>query len=295
MSAPRRIVIDCDPGIDDAAAILLALADPSIEIAAITCVDGNSAVDTTVANARRILDLANRPDIPVYRGADRPLLQSAPERGDYYGRDGLGDIGLPEPSRGPDGGRAAEVMIDTVMAQPPDSVTLVAIGPLTNVALAMRLEPRFAGRLAGIVVMGGDVAPGAAAEFNVGTDAAAAAIVFSSEARITLTPYTITKPLHASTQALESLAVSTSLPAKAVAAMQQTRDPAGSALHDAYAIATLLKPALFHFDTGTVSVDWRGDGVTTFTPGAGGSHRVVSGVDSIGFDRFLVASLIGLD
>ncbi len=298
MSAAWRIVIDCDPGIDDAAALLLAIADPDTEIAAVTCVHGNKPVDVTTANARRILDLANRQDISVHRGAERPLLIPAKPDDHYYGRDGLGDIGLPPPSRQPDARHAVDVLVETVMTKPSGSVWVCALGPLTNVALAMRMESRFAGRLAGLVVMGGDLSPGASAEFNIGTDPAAANIVFGSEARLTLVPYNVTRAVHATPETLAALAASESKAANAVAAMQQTRDPAGSALHDAFALATLFAPDLFEFAEGTVTVEWRDaarEGETAFAPSAGARHRVVTGLDATAFERLLISSLAKLD
>jgi inosine-uridine nucleoside N-ribohydrolase len=298
MSTARRIVIDCDPGIDDAAALLLAIADPDTGIAAITCVHGNKPVDVTTANARRILDLAGRHDIPVHRGAERPLLLPAKPDDDYYGHDGLGDIGLPPPSRQPDAHHAVDLLVETVMTEPPGTIWVCAIGPLTNVALAMRLENRFAGRLAGLIVMGGDVAPGAPAEFNIGTDPAAVDVVFRSEAPLTLVPYNVTRAVHATAETLSTLAASGSKAANAVAGMQQTRDPAGSALHDALALATLFAPDLFEYADGTVTVEWRDaahEGETVFTPSAGGRHRVVTGLDATAFERLLIKSLAKLD
>ncbi|MFC3134347.1 nucleoside hydrolase, partial [Microbaculum marinum] len=285
------------PGTADPPAILMALADPRLDVLALTCVHGNKPLDVTTANALRILDLAGRPDVPVYAGADRPLLIPAAADGDYYGSDGLGDTGLPQPTRGPAAAHAVDALLETVATAPPASIWLCAIGPLTNVALAMRMDPGFASRLGGLVVMGGNVAPGAPAEFNIATDPAAAEIVFSSEAALTLTPYDVTRVRHASSPTLDALAASASHPAQAVAAMQRSRSPAGSALHDAFALATLTAPDLFAFAEGSVRVDWRDpdrQGVTHFTARAGGRHRVVRDVDAAGFERLLVASLTAL-
>ena len=293
MSTGRRIVIDCDPGIDDAVALLLATAHPDLDLLAVTCVSGNKPVDITTANARRVLDLAGRSDVPVHRGADRPLLNPAKPDRDFYGRDGLGDIGLPAPSRQPDAAFAADAIVDTVMSAPAGAISLCAIGPLTNIALAMRKERRLAGNLAELVVMGGNLDPGADAEFNISTDPAAAQIVLSSEAPLTLVPYNVTREVHAGAHTLDALAASSKATASAAAAMLRFREPEGSALHDVCALAFIIAPDLLEARTGTVEVEWRAparEGMTLATD-PGDRHRIVTGADVAAFERLLISSL----
>jgi len=170
-------VIDCDPGIDDMAAILLACASPEVELLGITTVAGNVSLEHTTRNALRILALAGRQDIPVAPGAARPLVIPAPRRSQtIHGDDGLGGLVLPDSDARPDPRGAVEFLAATVRATP-EPVTLVAVGPLTNVALFYALYPDLAARLARLVVMGGSIGAGnvtPAAEFNVWHDPEAA-------------------------------------------------------------------------------------------------------------------------
>ena len=183
----KRIIIDTDPGIDDAAAILLALASPEISVEAFTTVYGNGPVEQCADNALRILHAAGRLDIPVYRGAAKPLLLSPNEgwAGLVHGADGLGNTGLALPPVSLGKRHAVLEIIDRVMSYPGE-ITIVAMGRMTNVALALSLEPRLAESVAGIIVMGGalsvpgNVSPVASA--NLYEDPEAAAVVYSSGA-----------------------------------------------------------------------------------------------------------------
>ena len=166
----QRIILDTDPGIDDALALLLAFASPEIQLEAITTVSGNVHVDLTTRNALALLELAGHPDIPVARGSDRPLVRQ-PVTADYvHGHNGLGGIELPEPNLQPVSQHALDLIIEKIMAAPQE-ITLVPIGPLTNIALALRKEPRIAQYVRAVVIMGGalrvpgNVTPGA--EFKI--------------------------------------------------------------------------------------------------------------------------------
>jgi inosine-uridine nucleoside N-ribohydrolase len=175
-----HIILDTDPGIDDALALFLALASPDIQLEAITTVSGNVHVDITTRNALALLELAGRPDIPVARGSDRPLVRQ-PVIADYvHGRNGLGEVTLPEPQRRPIARHAVDIIIEQIMAAP-GAITLVPIGPLTNIALALRREPRIAQHVREVVIMGGALrVPGnvtPCAEFNIFADPHAAHIV----------------------------------------------------------------------------------------------------------------------
>ena len=186
----KRVIIDADPGIDDAAAILFALASPELSVETLTTVFGNGPLEMCTANARRILQAAGRTDIPIYQGAGRPLIRE-PNAGwalHVHGPDGLGDAGspdLPVETTQPASQHAVLKMIEMVMASPGE-LTILALGRLTNVALAMRIEPRLARSVAGIIVMGGAVnVPGnvsPVASANLYEDPEAASIVYESGA-----------------------------------------------------------------------------------------------------------------
>lgn len=175
-----RIILDTDPGIDDAFALFLALASPEVQLEAITTVSGNVHVDKTTRNALTLLELASRTDIPVARGCAQPLVREIVNAGHVHGDNGLGGVVLPEPRIQPVPQHAVEVIIEKVMAAPGE-ITLVPIGPLTNIALALRTEPRIAHNVREVVIMGGALrVPGndtPAAEFNIFADPHAAHIV----------------------------------------------------------------------------------------------------------------------
>lgn len=187
----KRLIIDTDPGIDDALAILLALASPELSVEGLTVVSGNCTARQGVQNALGVLALAGFPDIPVHIGAEVPLVQPLLIARETHGERGLGYAKLPEPSRQPASRHAVDFLIDTVLANP-DEITIVAIGPLTNLALAIRLEPRFAAAVKELVIMGGAIKHGGnttpLAEFNVYCDPHAAHIVFHAGMPVTLVP-----------------------------------------------------------------------------------------------------------
>ncbi len=191
----KKVILDTDPGIDDALAITLLLNSPEIEVLAITTVAGNTTVDKTTRNALRVLEVLKRRDVPVARGSEKPLIRELVTGEVYHGSDGLGDTGMfPEPTQRPVDKDASELIADLVLSEPPYSVTLVAIGPLTNVAKAMLTRPEVAKRLKEVVIMGGcygltpyaygNVTP--VSEFNFYADPEAAHIVLNSSARIKL-------------------------------------------------------------------------------------------------------------
>jgi len=185
---PRRLIIDTDPGIDDAAAILMALGSPEVQVEALTTVFGNTPVQRCTINALRILEVAGRADIPVFQGSARPYDFGEPAfAASIHGKDGLGDAGLPEPSAKAQARAAVLEIVERVMASPGE-ITIAAIGRLTNVALAISVEPRVADAVQEIVVMGGAVTvPGNAslvASANLIGDPMAADIVYRSGAKI---------------------------------------------------------------------------------------------------------------
>lgn len=182
----EKIIMDMDPGLDDALALMLALRSPEIELLAVTTVAGNAALDVTTANACRVLRCMGREDVPVFRGAARPLMQRLVGATDYHGEDGLGDCGLPASSMTPQDAAAWDVMAQHAQS---GDLTVVATGPLTNVAIAFATHPELPRLLRRLVIMGGAYgltefgARGnqtASAEFNVWQDPEAAANVFGA-------------------------------------------------------------------------------------------------------------------
>jgi pyrimidine-specific ribonucleoside hydrolase len=186
--APRPVILDCDPGHDDALAILLALARPEIDLLGITTIGGNAPVTATTRNALRVLTLAGRPDIPVGAGADRPLVRPLRIAPQVHGVSGLDGADLPDPATDPEPDGAVGLMARLLRASP-DPVTLVPTGPLTNVAVLLAAHPELSDRIERICLMGGAIGEGnwtASAEFNIWVDPEAAARVFGSGLPITM-------------------------------------------------------------------------------------------------------------
>lgn len=248
MSTP--IVIDCDPGHDDAIAILLALASPEVELRGITTVAGNQTLDKTTRNALKVLELAGRTDIPVAAGADAPLQRTLRVAANVHGESGLDGPDLPEPTAKPVAGHAADVLAEWL--EP--GVVLVPTGPLTNVALLFERHPDVKERLERIVWMGGAIAEGnvtPAAEFNAFVDPEAAALVFSSGIPVTMIGLDITHQALF-TRAHADRLRGTGRAGKAVAELsdffQRFHESRygfdGSPIHDALAVAEVIDPTL---------------------------------------------------
>ncbi|MGW1539230.1 nucleoside hydrolase [Streptomyces sp. NPDC002309] len=185
---PVPVIIDCDTGVDDALALLFAVRHPAIDLRAVTCVAGNTDVDGVVRNTLTVLEQAGAGDVPVARGAARPLIEAPRPARHVHGQDGMGDLGLPAPARRPVDVDAVTLLRREILASP-RPVTLVPTAPLTNIALLLRTHPEVADRIERIVFMGGAVAVGNAtpvAEFNVWHDPEAAAILLSSGVPLTM-------------------------------------------------------------------------------------------------------------
>ncbi|MCZ2127796.1 MAG: nucleoside hydrolase [Anaerolineales bacterium] len=193
--SPKRILIDTDPGIDDALAFLLALASPEVSLEGITTVHGNVSAPQTTRNALSVLELARASQIPVYQGCDLPLVKESLLSPETHGDSGLGYANLPEPTTKAQAQHASDFLIETILSNP-NEMTLLCIGPLTNVALALRKEPRIAQNVKEVFVMGGALFhPGnttAQAEYNTYVDPHAAHIIYHSGMPITLTPLDVT-------------------------------------------------------------------------------------------------------
>ena len=257
MPRPLSLIIDTDPGQDDAVAILLALASPELEVLGITAVAGNVPLALTEVNARKICELAGRADIKIYSGADRPMQRILVTAEEVHGKTGLDGPVLPEPTMSLQKQHAVDFLVSALMARPSGTVTLCALGPLTNIALALIREPRIAPRIQQIVAMGGgyfeqgNVTP--SAEFNIYVDPHAARLVFDAGIPITLIPLDCTHQALTTRSRVEAFR---SMPNRAGPATAQMLDfferfdenkygTDGGPLHDPCVIAWLLKPELF--------------------------------------------------
>lgn len=251
---PIRILIDTDPGIDDAMAIFYALASPELEVVGLTTVFGNAHTPVCTSNALRLLEIAGRPDIPVAEGAHRPLAMNFRGPADFvHGADGQGDIDDVAPTTSAIEADAVQFIVDTVMASPGD-ITLVPIGPLTNIAQALSYEPRLAENLAGIVLMGGNAFCGGnaspAAEANIINDPDAADIVFGAHCPVVMAGLDVTERTHMSAEQLDRIALVDNpraqhlariLPYYRAFSMSESGDD-GIFCHDSTAISYLIAP-----------------------------------------------------
>ena len=251
-----KIIIDTDPGQDDAVAILLALASPELEVLGITAVAGNVPLALTARNARVVCELAGRPDMPVRAGCDRPMGRDLVTAEHVHGKTGLDGADLPDPRAPLAEGHAVDWLIEALRAEPPGSVTLCPLGPLTNIGTALRRAPDIAGRIARIVLMGGayfqvgNITP--AAEFNIYVDPEAAEIVFRSGVPLTVVPLDCTHRAL-TTRARNDAFRAAGRVGPAVAGWtgfferfdMEKYGSAGAPLHDPLVIAWLLRPDLF--------------------------------------------------
>ncbi len=254
----RSIIIDTDPGIDDTMAILFALRSPEVRVIGLTTVFGNHYVGVTTRNARRVLEMVGHGDIPVARGAETPLLR--PYKGPpvhVHGQDGLGDGGVSgEPAFPPIPLPAAQFIVEQVMTHPGE-ITLVAIGPLTNIALALKLEPRIADAAHEIIVMGGTVlAPGnvsPVAEANVRNDPEAAALVFSAPWHLVMVGLDVTTATVMDAEYLAELETANNLYTDLISHIaphylkyhEEHYGVSGLHTHDPSAVAYAVDPTLF--------------------------------------------------
>ena len=253
----RALIIDCDPGVDDGVALLLALGSPKLDVLAITTVAGNVEAGLTARNARIIRQIAGREDVPVHAGAQAPLVRAPIAAAHFHGVSGLGDLAVFEPAAPLASGHAVQAIIETVMARPPQSVDLAVTGPMTNLALALRLEPALGARLGTVAIMGGARSEGgnitASAEYNIYADPHAAQIVFDSGATVVAFGLDVTHQVRTNPDRLAAIAsIDNARSAAAVELLtfSQTveRDLAnrvGAPMHDSSPVAWLIDPGLF--------------------------------------------------
>lgn len=262
----RKVILDCDPGHDDAMAILLAA--KHLDVLGITTVAGNQTLDKVTINALKVVELAGLTHIPVAKGMDRPLVRPPRHAPEIHGETGLDGPHLPEPTTPLDPRHAVDFLIDTAMSN--DGITLVPTGPLTNVATALRREPRIAKRLQEISLMGGSLTYGNStpvAEFNIYTDPEAAHIVFSSGVPVKMCGLNITRQVGATEVERERIRSLGTAVAKVVAewldffsgTLKQVFGLTGGSLHDPCAVAALIDPTLIEFGPMHVAIELKGE------------------------------------
>ena len=311
---PRRIIIDTDPGIDDAVAILLALATPEeLEVLGIVAVAGNLPLVQTERNARRVCELAGRAAVPVYAGCERPILRPLATAEHIHRETARRRLLLPEPTIALQAQHGVDFFVETLRAAEAGTITVCALGPLTNIAMALVKAPEITGRIGELVVMGGacfklgNVTP--TAEFNIHVDPHAAAAVFESGITITMLPLDVTHQLLTTGPRRDALRALGNRCGQAVAALlasfeRNRRAKFGTratALHDPSVIAYLLSPTLFQgrevnvavetqssLTMGMTVVDWWG--VTGRKPNV----RMMNTVDADGFFDLLTEKLARL-
>lgn len=273
----QKIIIDTDPGQDDAVAILLALASPELDLLGLTIVAGNVPLPLTEQNARKILELAGRSDIPVYAGCDAPLSRKLVTAEHVHGKTGLDGIDLPAPTMPLQTQHAIDFIIETLRREPAGTVTLVPIGPLTNIAAAFQRAPDIVARVRQVVLMGGayfevgNITP--AAEFNIYVDPEAAKIVFASGVPLVVLPLDATHEALTSKDWVDAMRA---LPGRCGPAVASWTDfferfdkdkygSKGAPLHDPCTVAWLIRPELFEGREINVEIETAGEFTTGMT------------------------------
>lgn len=268
-AAPRRIILDTDPGIDDAMAILLTLRSPEIKIEAITPVSGNVPLELTLPNALRLVEIAGRTDIPVAAGASVPLVRNLITATYAHGENGLGGVDFPAPKIKPVNESATEIIRRIVRANPGE-ISIVAIGPLTNVAMALRADPELARMIPAIVLMGGSLSGGnvtPAAEFNFYVDPEAARIVFHSGIPITMVGLDVTRKVQLREEHVAALEAGKNPSSQAAGRImrstleryRKTGFAGGPTMHDPLALASMIDPGVVTLQDYFVDIETSGE------------------------------------
>ncbi|WP_332639774.1 nucleoside hydrolase [Brevundimonas sp.] len=311
----QALIIDCDPGVDDAVALMLAFGSSELDLLAVTAVGGNVPVEKTARNARMLRQIAGRLDVPVFMGADRPLRREPAGAGEFHGAEGLGDMTPFEPDAPCAEGHAADAIIELVMGRPEESVAVAVLGPLTNLALALRKEPRLAGRLGPVAIMGGARSEGgnitASAEFNIWADPEAAAEVLATGCDAVLFGLDATHQVRATEARIAALEAAGTPMADAAASMMRFSQRVerrivgwpslsewGPPVHDPCPVAWLLRPDLFQLKPCRIAVETeseltRGHTAVEFRPSVAGSlpHRWAVSADAEGIFALIAGAV----
>ena len=268
---PKKIILDCDPGLDDAVAILLAHGNPEIELLAITTVVGNQTLEKVTRNALLVADVAGITGIPIAAGCDRPLVRKITTAGHVHGESGMGTAAYPPEFKNKvDDRHAVKLIIDLVMSHEAKTITLVPTGGLTNIAMAARLEPRIVERVQEVVLMGGGYHMGnwsAVAEFNIKIDPEAAHIVFNESWPVTMVGLDLTHQALATPEVVRQIAAVGTKPAKFVEellrffATQYKREQGFEfpPVHDPCAVAYVIDPTVMTTERVPVNIELSGE------------------------------------
>lgn len=297
----QALIIDCDPGVDDAVALMLAFGAPEFELLAVTTVGGNVPLKKTTRNARMLRQIAGRGDVPVHAGADRPLRRKPAGAGEFHGEEGLGFM-APFAAAGPVAdGHGVDAIINAVTEREPGSVALAVLGPMTNLALALRKEPTIAARLGPVAIMGGARSEGgnitASAEFNVWADPEAADEVLRSDCKVTMFGLDATHQVRATDARIAAVAALGTPQGDTAAAMMRfsqkvEREIVGwdaPPVHDVCPVAWLARPDLFTLKPCRIAVECqseltRGHTAVEFRPAVARNlpHQWAVGADADG-------------
>ena len=306
----RKLIIDTDPGVDDAMAIFLALASPELDVMGLTTIFGNVHTELATTNALRLLEIAGRTDIPVVKGVEAPLARPFAGPASFvHGEDGQGNVFLPPPQTKAIEKAAAVFIIEQVLAHPGE-ITLAPIGPLSNIAMALRLEPSIADQVQEVVLMGGNaMVPGnasPAAEANILNDPEAADVVFGAAWPVTMVGLDVTHQVHMTPEQIARHRQATSPMAQHLAAIvpfyQSFFETAYSAsnlqgiyVHDSSAIAYLIDPTLFEVKRWPIRVETEGIGRGKTWPAIPSSSDIDYQTPAPWKDRPLVNVGVGVD
>lgn len=269
----RKLILDCDPGLDDALALLLAHGDPALELVGVTTVGGNVSLENTTRNALELREYLRFPKVPVSAGADRPLVREPVDASHVHGERGLGDIVLPAATLQDTGEHAVDFIVEA-LRKTPGTIDLVATGPLTNIALALQREPAIARWVRSFTIMGGSATRGNAtpvAEYNIYADPEAAAIVFAADWNVTMIGLDLTLQAQANDAVIARMkrlgALADELIVPLATFFSNPDDPAwdGQSVHDVCAVAYISRPDLFELRSARVDVELKGEFTTGMT------------------------------
>jgi inosine-uridine nucleoside N-ribohydrolase len=266
---PKRIILDTDPGVDDAMAFFLALRSPELKVEAVTPVEGNVPLSLTLPNALRLLEICNRGDIPVAAGSSTPLVRRLITARYAHGNNGLGGVDFPEPKLKPVNSTAAE-LIRKIVRSNPGEITIVAVGPLTNVATVLKEDPSIATLIKAIVMMGGSLSGGnitPAAEFNFYVDPEAARIVFDSGVPLTMVGLDVTRKVQLHEDNIKELEAAKNPVSQAAAKIMRAsfdrikkdRPNPSFAMHDPLTVAHLIDPTILTLKDYYVQIETQGE------------------------------------